>query len=69
MYNLGILYAEPIDPNQKPKDFRDGESIQGKYMTLEEILEIKSEWREGSIYTWPKYLQDGGKIYPLSVLN
>ena len=40
-----ILYAEPLDPNQKPKDFRDSESIQGKYMTLDEIEEISDEWR------------------------
>ena len=30
-----ILYAEPIDPKQTPKELRDSESIQGKYMSLE----------------------------------
>ncbi len=31
---LVIFYAEPKDPNQKPKDFKDSESICAKYMTL-----------------------------------
>lgn len=36
-----ILYAEPIDPHQPPKSVADKESIQGKYLTLDEIWELK----------------------------
>ena len=36
-----ILYAEPINPNQEPKTIADKESIQGRYMNLEEIMTLK----------------------------
>jgi hypothetical protein len=38
-------------------------------MTIEEILELKRNWREQSIYAWPNYLEKGGKIYPVSILK
>ena len=38
-------------------------------MTIEEILALKRNWREQSIYAWPNYLEKGGKIYPVSILK
>jgi hypothetical protein len=38
-------------------------------MTLEEIVALRKKWREESIYVWPSYLENGGKIYPLSILK
>lgn len=30
---------------------------------------MKKKWREESIFVWPDYLENGGKIYPLSMLK
>ena len=38
-------------------------------MDLNEILALQKRWREHSIYVWPKYLEDGGKVYPVSMLK
>jgi hypothetical protein len=40
-----VYYAEPKDPFQKPKNKPDKESLEAAYLTLEEILNLKSVWR------------------------
>ena len=35
-----IYYAEPIDPNQIPKQEPDEESLEARYVTLEEFQHL-----------------------------
>jgi 8-oxo-dGTP pyrophosphatase MutT (NUDIX family) len=67
-----IFYAEPKDQEQKPKDFKDSESDEAKYLTLKEIEGLaqgEPGWRGPELYEWPKYIEDGGVIFPLEVLD
>ena len=67
-----IFYSEPKDENQKPKDFADSESELAEWKTLEEIVALKDGepgWRGPELYQWAKYLEEGGAIYPLSMLS
>ena len=63
-----VFYAEPIDQNQKPKSVADYESDEARWVTLQELVEMKSQkpgWRGPELYEWAKYIEDGGTIYPL----
>jgi len=67
-----IFYAEPKDENQKPKDFADDESEEAQWFTFKEIEDLKHKlpgWRGPELYEWTKYLEDGGIIYPISLLG
>ena len=67
-----VFYAEPKDENQKPKSIPDYESDEARWVTLEELLKLKGEkpgWRAPELYEWGKYIEEGGPIYPLSILD
>jgi len=67
-----IFYAEPKDPNQKPKSVPDAESDEARWVTLDELLKLKEGkpgWRAPELYEWGKYVEEGGDIYPLSILD
>jgi len=67
-----VLYAEPLDHDQKPKSVADYESDEAKWVTLKELVEMKTQepgWRGPELYNWAKYIEDGGPIYPLSILD
>jgi ADP-ribose pyrophosphatase YjhB (NUDIX family) len=67
-----IYYAEPVSGNATPKSKADSESEEAKWFTLKEIEELKSQkpgWRGPELYVWPKYVEDGGIIYPLGVMD
>ncbi len=67
-----IFYSEPIDENQKPKDVEDSESELAQWLSLKEITALEDGvpgWRGPELYDWAKYLDEGGVIYPLSMLS
>jgi len=67
-----IFYAEPKDEDQKPKSKADKDSLEARWLTVEEIEALKDGtpgWRGSELYEWSKYVKEGGQIYPLSWLN
>ena len=63
-----IFYAEPVDDTQQPKTNSDEHSICAKWVTLDELLQLregKPGWRRPDLYYWGKYIEEGGTIYPL----
>lgn len=67
-----VFYAEPKDQKQAPKNFKDYESDEARYFTLKEIEELKDRepgWRASELYDWPKYIEEGGIIFPLGILT
>ena len=67
-----IFYAEPTSDSPPPKSEPDSESEEARYVTLEELLELNEAppyWRGGELYKYAKYIEDGGEIYPLSLLS
>ena len=67
-----VFYAEPKDPNQKPKSKPDGESLEARWVTVQDLVELskgKPGLRGPELYDWARYIEAGGVIYPLSVLS
>ena len=68
-----IFYAEPEDEKQVPKSIPDDESLRAAWLTLPE-LEAEQNWpppegmRGPELLHWASYIENGGTIYPLSVL-
>lgn len=62
-----VFYGEPKDPNQKPKDKPDAESLEAKWLSLEELEMMlkKGQLRGTDLLDWGKYIEKGGTIYPL----
>lgn len=66
-----IYYAEPKDQNQKPKDYKDSESEEARWVSRDDMLKLEKEdvgWRGEELFEWSSYLESGGVIYPLSFL-
>lgn len=69
-----IFYAEPEDEKQVPKSIPDDESLGAAWLTLPE-LEAKQNWpppkglRGPELLQWASYIENGGTIYPLSLLT
>jgi phosphatase NudJ len=64
-----IYYAEPIDQHAIPKQVPDKESLGAAFLTLEEILALRPLWRVPEIYNYPKYVAEGGEIFPLAAFQ
>lgn len=62
-----VFYGEPKDPNQKPKEKPDAESLEAKWLSLEELeMMLKKDQLRGSdLLDWGKYIENGGTIFPL----
>eukprot|EP00330_Aristerostoma_sp_ATCC50986_P011316 CAMPEP_0114592004 /NCGR_PEP_ID=MMETSP0125-20121206/13943_1 /TAXON_ID=485358 ORGANISM="Aristerostoma sp., Strain ATCC 50986" /NCGR_SAMPLE_ID=MMETSP0125 /ASSEMBLY_ACC=CAM_ASM_000245 /LENGTH=146 /DNA_ID=CAMNT_0001790439 /DNA_START=42 /DNA_END=482 /DNA_ORIENTATION=- len=65
-----VFYAEPKDPKQKPKDWKDSESEEARWVSRSDMTEIEEKdpigWRGYELLEWSQYLEKGGVIYPLS---
>ena len=70
-----IYYAEPLDPNQTPKNQPDEESLSAKWMTVKELealalLPPPQGLRGEELLLYAKHIeQNKGPIYPLSLLS
>ena len=62
------FYGEPVDPESVPKAEENKESLEAKWLTLEEF-EASEKIRGGELIEYGRYVQNGGIIYPLSILN
>jgi len=69
-----IFYAEPADPSQEPKSVADQESMSAQWLTRQELLTKQSQpapqgLRGRELLHWATYLENGGAVYPLSLLG
>eukprot|EP01083_Nonionella_stella_P298023 1011856_1 len=63
-----IFYAEPKDENQKPKSIADKESLEGRYVTVNEFSKL-NKIRGPELMEWGTYIDNGGLIYPLQLFT
>ncbi|KAJ3325045.1 hypothetical protein HDU76_013266 [Blyttiomyces sp. JEL0837] len=63
-----IFYAEPINPDQEPKDIPDIESICASWVSLDQLTtSVPLRGREPVI--WFPYVDKGGAVWPMSILS
>mmetsp|Transcript_14580 Transcript_14580/g.21977 ORF Transcript_14580/g.21977 Transcript_14580/m.21977 type:complete len:351 (+) Transcript_14580:100-1152(+) len=63
-----IFYAEPIDASQVPKSIPDFESAGACWCSYQQIMSgLKLRGSEPK--QWASYLENGGQIFPLSLLK
>jgi 8-oxo-dGTP pyrophosphatase MutT (NUDIX family) len=63
-----MLYGEPVDREQRVKTTRDKHSIEARWVTIPEMLQLregKPGWRREDLYHWALWLEKGGKVTPL----
>ena len=61
-----VFYAEPVDDEQPPKSEADSESLEAKWVTMDEFL-VLGNLRGDELVQWGRYLDAGGRIFPLDV--
>jgi len=64
-----IFYAEPKDDNQKVKTIPDKESLEARWVSMEELKKLGENppfLRGTDLLHWGKYIENGGNIYPIS---
>lgn len=61
-----VFYAEPVNEKQPPKSKADNESLEAKWVTIDEFLSL-GNLRGEELVDWGRYLDGGGMIYPLEV--
>ena len=69
-----IFYAEPSTPEQacSLKKVPDSESVEARWVTVQECAQLDQEppgLRGDELLVWGNYLDQGGHIYPLSMLG
>ena len=67
-----IFYAEPEDPKQEPKSKPDKESLEARWVSISDLVELSKTdvgLRGPELYEWATYIEKGGTIYPLSILT
>ena len=67
-----VFYAEPIEKEPKLKDKPDSESLEARWVTGDELLELDKKgvgWRGPELYNWATYIENKGVIWPLSILD
>eukprot|EP01133_Synstelium_polycarpum_P007325 gene7325-8529_t len=62
-----IFYAEPLNEDQLPKSIPDYESVGAAYVSLQELDRMQLRGKEPKM--WMRYLDNGGQIYPISLLT
>ena len=63
-----IFYAEPKNPDAELKSVPDSESLGAEWVTLEEFKN-KDNIRGDELLEFGSYIENGGHIMPLSMLN
>ena len=63
-----IFYAEPLDNAQIPKWVADSESLEARWVTLDEFSGFK-KIRGRELLEYGHYNEDGGQISPMSVFE
>ena len=48
------------------------ESLEARWVSIEDLLKLKDQlpgWRGPELYDWASYIESGGSIFPLSILD
>lgn len=61
-----VFYAEPVDDQQPLKQEPDAESLEARWVTVEQSLAL-GRFKGPELVQWGKYLANGGTIFPLGV--
>lgn len=64
-----VFYAEPKDEKQPLKSQPDKESLEARWVSVEELKELAKKppyLRAPELLDWATYLDNGGKIFPLN---
>ena len=61
-----IFYAEPKDNKQVPKQVPDKESIEARWVTLNEFEKL-NKIRGEELLVWGAYIENGGQVFPCGV--
>ena len=67
-----IFYGVPTRSGQVPKSVPDKESQEARWVTrqeLEELGQMKVGLRGPELLSWSWYVENGGAVYPLSILS
>lgn len=67
-----VFLAEPIDPDQPVKTVPDSESLESRWVTIPEMKELGKKppyMRGDELITFGHYLQNGGRVYPLDIIQ
>eukprot|EP00347_Sterkiella_histriomuscorum_P020309 403338304 len=62
-----IFFAEPIDKKQTPKQYHDKHSLEAQWVTVDQF-KAKNNIRGDELIEWGTYIDQGGQIFPLSLL-
>lgn len=58
-----VFYASPVDINQQPKSRPDSESLQAKWVSIDDFNEVyANKLRDSQPRKWFNYIVDGGEI-------
>ena len=63
-----IFYAEPRDEEQPPKKEADEHSAEARFVKVSEFKNSLGKVRGPELIEWGDYLENGGPIFPLSLL-
>jgi len=66
-----IFYSEPLSAKEADnvKTVPDVESNGARWVTLKELLELRSRWRGDELYKWGTYLENGGQVFPITMFE
>ena len=70
-----IYYAEPVSAEAAAGFKRppgDGESLEARWVSLAELKELGREkpgLRGGELPQWARYLEEGGEVFPLKLVE
>jgi 8-oxo-dGTP pyrophosphatase MutT (NUDIX family) len=66
-----VFFAQPTDSKKPLKSIPDFESFGATWVDFDTIKELyeKRKLRGSEPYNWAKYLQNGGEIHPISLLD
>lgn len=63
-----VFFAEPKDENQPLKNKPDNESLEARWVSVEELKELAKKppyLRAPELLDWATYLEKGGRVFPL----
>ena len=63
-----IYYAEPEDPDVIPKQVADSESLEGRWVTLNEFKNLDLI-RGDELLKYGSYVEKGGPIHPMGMFR
>ena len=64
-----IIYGEPIDCKQMPKNVADNDTIQAKWFSIDEFNQFNPKRRVNQVFEWWDAIAKGQKIHPIEQIQ